>query len=141
MPRVSRRILVANSRNTAFVVDRLEMVDVDKQHRKRLAALRGILEQRGEMAGHIAAIMQPGERVENCHLDALLEPHQQMVEIALALDLGAHPRQQLVRVDRAHHVVVDPHVQASEQGPIVTRLGDDQDRQVACPVERADLRT
>ena len=92
------------------------------------------------MARHIAAIVQPGERVENGHLDALLEPYPQMVEIALALELGAHPRQQLVRVDRAHHVVVDPHVQTLEQRRIVARLDDDQERQMACPVERANLR-
>jgi len=91
------------------------------------------------MARHIAAIVQPGERVENGHLDALLEPTQ-MVEITLALELGTHPRQQLVRVDRAHHVVVDPHVQTLEQRRIVARLDDDQERQMACPVERANLR-
>ena len=84
--------------------------------------------------------MQPGERVQGGHLDALFEPYPQMVNIALALELGAHPRQQLVWVDRAHHVVVDPHVQAPEQRRIVARLGNDQDRQMACPVERANLR-
>ena len=57
------------------VVDRLEMVDVDQQQRKRLAAPRGVIEQRGEMARRIAAIVQPGERVENGHLDALFEPY------------------------------------------------------------------
>ena len=80
------------------VVDSLEVVDVEEKDRQRLAAQRGILEKRGQDGSPMrAAIVQPGERVENGHLDAMLEPHAQMIDITLALDpLRARPCQQLV---------------------------------------------
>ena len=55
-----------------------------KKDRQRLAALGRILEQRGEMVRQIATVMQPGERVENGHLDAVLKPHAQMIDVTLA---------------------------------------------------------
>ena len=45
--------------------------------------------------------MQGGERIEDRHLDGLLQPRAQIVGVALALDLGADPRQKLVGVDWA----------------------------------------
>ena len=84
--------------------------------------------------------MQPGERVENGHLDAVLEPHAQMIDITLALDLRARPCQQLIGVDRAHDIVVDPHIEAAQQPRIVSRLGEDKQRQMPCPVDGTDLR-
>ena len=57
--------------------------------------------------------MQRRERVENSHLDRLLEPHAQMIGMALALDCGAHPRQQFVAVNRAHDIVVHRFTLAS----------------------------
>ena len=147
MPRVLRRILRGElsqhriARIVAVaVVDSLEVVDVDEKDRQRLAAQRGIVEQRAEMARHVASVVQPGERVENRHLDAMFEPHAQMIDVALALDLGARPCQQLVGVDRAHDVVVDPHIEAPQQPRIVSRLDEDEHRQMARPVDGANLR-
>jgi hypothetical protein len=65
------------------VIDGLEIVDVEHEHRERLAALGERLEQRLQMARHIAAVVECRERVE--------DPHPQMVGVALALHLGAHP--------------------------------------------------
>ena len=92
------------------------------------------------MAGHIAAVVERRERVENGHFDRLLEPHAQIVGVALALDLGAHARQQLVGIDRADDIVVDAHIEAPEQLGVVAGLDDDHDRQMPRAVERANLR-
>ena len=108
----------------------LEVVDVDEKDRQRLAALRRIIEQGGEMARQIAAVMQSGERIENGHLDAVLEPHAQMIDITLALDLRARPCQQLICIDRAHDIVVDPHIEAAQQPRVVSGLGEDKQRQM-----------
>ena len=125
---------------TVAVVDHLEMIDVEHEHRKRFAALRGILEQRLEVARHVPPIVQVGQRIEDRHLDRLLETRTKIVGVALPLDLSAHPGEQLVRIDRPHDIVIHPHVEAPEQTGIVARLNHDQDRQVPRPVERAHLR-
>ena len=122
------------------VVDCLEIIDVEQQHRQRLAALRGLLEQRLQVACHIAAVVERRQRVENGHFDRFFEPRPQIVGVTLALDLGAHPRHQLVGIDRAHDIVVDAHIEAPEQLGVVARLDDDHDRQMPRAVERAHLR-
>ena len=58
--------------------------------------------------------MQRRERVENSHLDRLLEPHAQVIGIALAFELSADASQQLVGVDRADDIIVDAHIERSE---------------------------
>ena len=73
-------------------------------------------------------------------LDAFLQAVAQVVGIALALDLRADARQQLVAVDGAHDVVVDAHVEAAQQARLVAGLDQHDDRQVARAVERARLR-
>ena len=92
------------------------------------------------MAAHIAAVMQRRERIENRHLDRLFQPRPQIVGVALALDLGPHPRHELVRIDRANDIVVDAHIEAPKQLGVVARLHHDHDRQVPGAVERAHLR-
>jgi hypothetical protein len=91
------------------------------------------------VAGHIASVVQRRERVEDRHLDRLFEPSAQMIGVALALYLRAHARQQLVRVDRAHDIVVDPHIETTQQAGVVARLDDDHDRQMPGAIERANL--
>ena len=59
--------------------------------------------------------------------------------VALAADLGAHARQQLVLVDRAHQIVVHADLEPAQQPRIVLGLGDHQDRHAAGAVERAHL--
>ena len=87
----------------------------------------------------IAAIVQPGERVRDGQLDALLQTVAQIVGMALALDLGAHPGQQLVAIDGARQIVVHAHVERAQQARLVARLRHDDDRQMARALERAHL--
>jgi hypothetical protein len=58
-----------------------------------------------------------------------------MFDIAIALYLSACPREQLVRIDRAHDIFVDPHVEALSKRASVSRLVDDENRQVVHPIE------
>jgi hypothetical protein len=83
-----------------------------------------LVEQRLQVAGHIAAIVQRAERIEDRHLDGLLETRPQMVGKALALHLRPHPRQQLIGINGAHDIVVDPHIEAAQQARIVAQLDD-----------------
>ena len=43
-----------------------------------------------------------------------------MIGIAFALHLRAHARHQLVSIDGAHDVVVDPHVEGAQQARLVS---------------------
>ena len=121
------------------VVDRLEVVDVEHQHRDRLAARGRLLDQRRQMRFHVAAVEQAGERVGDRHLDRHLHVVAQPLGVALLLDLRAHARQHLVLVDRADQVVVDADLEPAHQPRIVVGFGDGEDRHVAGALERADL--
>ena len=121
------------------VVDRLEVVDVEHQHRDRLAARGRLLDQRRQMRFHVAAIEQAGERVGDRHLDRHLHVVAQPLGIALLLDLRAHARQHLVLVDRPHQIIVDADFQPAHQPRVVVGFGNRQDRHVAGALERADL--
>src|ERR1043166_1428859 len=63
---------------------------------------RRLVDQRAEMALHVAAIVQPGERVGDRHLDRLLDVVAQPFAVALLADLRARARHQFVPVDRPH---------------------------------------
>jgi hypothetical protein len=67
----------------------------------RLAAAHGAVDQGGELAGHVAAIVQAGELVGDRQLQRMIEVVAQEVGVALALDLGAGAGGQLLRIDRA----------------------------------------
>ena len=91
------------------------------------------------MAFQIAAIMQPGERVGDRHFERVLHIIAQLLGVAPAADLGAHPRQQFVLVDRAHQIVVDADLEATQQPRIAIGLGDRHDRHMPGAIQRARL--
>jgi hypothetical protein len=53
--------------------------------------------------------------------------------------LGAHPRQELVLVDRAQQIIVDADLEPARHAYGVVRFGHGEDRQVARAVKRAQL--
>ncbi len=106
---------------------------------ERPAARSRLLDQRAEMGLHVAAVMEPGERVGDRRLDRHLHVVAQLLGIALLLDLGAHPREQLVLVDRPDQIVVDADLEAAHQPRIVLGIGDREQRQVAGALERAQV--
>jgi len=63
-----------------------------------------------------------------------------MVRIPLTLDLRAHARQELVRIDQAHDIVVHAHIEAAEQTPLLALPDDNHDGQMPRAVERSHLR-
>ncbi len=91
------------------------------------------------MAFHIAAVVQPGQRVGDRHFDRVLHVVAQMVGVAPLADLGARPRQQFVLVDRAQQIVVDADFEPAQQPRIVVGIGDGEDRQLAGALQRARL--
>ena len=103
------------------VVDRLEVVDVEHQHGQRLAARGRLLDQRAEVAFHVAAVVEAGERVGDRHLDRHLHVVAQPLGVALLADLGAHARQQLVLVDRPHQIVVDADLEPAHAAAYCSR--------------------
>jgi hypothetical protein len=84
--------------------------------------------------------VQRRQRIDNGHLDRLLEPHAQVIGIALAFELSADASQQLIGVDRADDIIVDAHIEPSEQPRVVAGLDDAHDRQVPRAVKRPNLR-
>ena len=70
------------------------------------------------MALHVAAVVQAGERVGDRHLDRHLHVVAQPLGVALLAHLGAHARQQLVLVDRAHQIVVHADLEAAHQARV-----------------------
>ena len=76
-----------------------------------------------EMAFHVAAIVQAGQRVGDRHLDRQLDVVAQPLGVALLADLGAHARQQFVLVDRPHQIVVDADLEPAHQARVVVGLG------------------
>ena len=130
---VARRVAIS-------VVDRLEVVDVEDQHRQRLLPRDRLLHQRGEVALKIAAIVETGEPVGDRHLDGHLHVVAQPIGEALAADLGAHPRQHLVPIDRPDEVVVHAKIETAKQTHVVVRVDDDEDRQLPGAVQRAEMR-
>ena len=107
--------------------------------RERLAAQRGLFGQGRQMAFHVAAIMQAGQRVRDRHLDRVLHIVAQMIGVAALADLGAGARQQFVAVDRTGEIVVDADLEAAQQPRIVVGIGDGEDRQLPRAFQRARL--
>ena len=64
------------------VVHRLEEIDVDGKHRKRLAAVDGMLDQMAEMGFHVAPVVKAGERIGHRHFDGGLHADAQLLGIA-----------------------------------------------------------
>ncbi len=121
------------------VVDLLEVVDVEHQRRHRLAIAHRAGHQGVQLAGHVAAIVQPRELVGHRRFQALVQVVAQIVGVALALDLGPRPRRQLLRIDGARQDVVDPDVQGADAAIAVVRIDQRQDGQVAGALVRAQL--
>ncbi len=121
------------------VIDRLEEVDVEHHQRQRLAARRRLFRQRHQMAFHVAAVVQAGERVGDRHFDRVLHIVAQVIGVAPAADLGARARQEFVLVDRAQQIVVDADLEAAQQPRIVVGIRDRQDRHLAGALQRARL--
>ena len=123
------------------VVDPLEEVDVDHEDGEGLAALRHALHQRFHVRGQIAPVVEPRQTVGQGQRQLVQEAAAQPVLVALAADLGAHPRQQLVLVDGAGDVVVDPQLQGADQAIDVVFLADQKDGKLACLLQRAQQGT
>ena len=100
----------------------------------------GAVEQRLQMAVEIAAVVQPGQAVGHRHFDGLGDAGAQLVVVALAAHLGAQPRRQLLLVDRPHQIVVDAEFEAADDARLLALLRQQDDRQEAGAVERAQLR-
>ena len=83
--------------------------------------------------------MQAGELVGHRQLQRIVEVRAQEIGVALALDLGAHPRGQLLRIDGPGQEVIDPDLQRLDHlGPVV-RIDDDQHRHIARRLVRTQL--
>ena len=88
-----------------------------------LPRLDGLLGQRRQMAFHVAAVVQAGQRVGDRHFDRVLHVVAQLVGVAPLADLGARARQQFVLVDRAQQIVVDADLEPAQQPRIVVGVG------------------
>ena len=93
-----------------------------------------------QMREHIAAVVQPGQLVGQGQRQAAPVIRPQPFLQALAADLGAHPRQQLVAVDRADQIIVGAEVEPLGQPRQLAVIGHQQDRQVAPALVGAQLR-
>ena len=102
------------------------------------ALARGF-DHRRQAALERAAIVEPGQRVVQRHLDRLLHGLAQSIRVALLADVCPHPGQELVSVDRAGEVVVDAEFEAAKHLRAIVRIGDEQDRQIARALVRAGL--
>ena len=121
------------------VVDRLEEVDVEHHHRQRLAAHGILLGQRRQMALHVAAIVQAGQRIGDGGLDRVLHVVAQMLGVAPPADQCARTRQQFVLVDRAQQVIVDADLEPAQQPRVVLGIGDRQQRHLPGTLQRTRL--
>ena len=104
-----------------------------------LAAL-GALHQRIEMARHVAAIVQAGERIGDRHFQAELHVVAQLVAVSLLAQLGAHARKQLVAIHGTHQIVVHAHVERLDQLAALAFADQNQNRRVAHFRQRAQMR-
>ena len=121
------------------VVDPLEVVDIDDQHRHGLAALGRAAHQGFQLTGHVAAVVQARELIGDRQLQRVVEVGAQVVGIALAADLGAHARRQLAGIDRSGQDVVDADLEGLHGLLALVQVGDAQDRQAAGSLVRTQL--
>ena len=96
--------------------------------------------QRAQVAFHIPAVVQAGQRIGHRSFDTLLQPVTQEIGITAAADLSAHTRQHFVTVDRTHQVIVDAKVESAQQARFGTGFNQHDDRCMPVLVEGADLR-
>ena len=117
------------------------MVDVEHQHGGvRAGAVGHRADQLFEMREDVAAVVEPGQLVGQRQRQAAAVVLAQPVLQPLAADLGAHPRQQLVAVDRADQIVVGAEIEPLGQPRQLAVVGEQQDRQLARCLVRAPLR-
>ena len=122
------------------VVDRLEEVDVERQQRQALAAIRRLFDQLQQLGFEVAAVVEAGERVGDGHLHRGAHGEAQLLGIAVAADLGGDAGQQFLPVDRTDQVIVDAHVERPQQALVVIGIDKDQDRRLAGRFHRLELR-
>ena len=137
--RQERRQLAQNGvarRMAVGIVNRLEVGDVDQQHRQaQRRTLQGL-----EVRCHVSAVVEAGERIGNCEFDVFLEPVAQVIAVAFAFGLRAHARGKFTLVDRTRQVVVNAHVEGAQQPSFLARFHRrDDDGQVPRALERAHL--
>src|SRR6202521_2960885 len=100
---------------------------------------RAAVDERADVALHAAPVEQSGERIGDRELDRLLHVVAQTLGIALAADLRAHPRPELVLVGAAQEIVVGAEIKAAQQPCLLFRVGDEQNGQMPRALERAHL--
>ena len=122
------------------VVDLLEMVDVEHHDSGRGAAFGKPRHQLGHMREDIAPVVKAGQLVGERQGQAAAVVLVQPVLQALAADLGAHPRQQFVAVDRSDEIVVGAEIEPLGQARQLAGIGDQQDRQLPRRLGGAPLR-
>ena len=122
------------------VVDRLEEIDIHDQQRHRLAPISCPLDQRRQVALHVTAIVEPGQRISDRHLEAQLQVLPQQILVAFPLKLRPHTRGELVSVHRPHQIVIHAHIERPNQSRGVAILDDRKDRGIARPLFGAQMR-
>ncbi len=121
------------------VIDRLEVVDVHDEKGKLFARRRRRLQQRRKMPRHIAPVEQAGQLVGDRHLDRQRKVLAKLVGIALALELRADARGQLVAVNGPHHIVVHAKLECTHEALGVALFDDRKNGRVACGFKRFQL--
>ena len=122
------------------VIDLLEMIDVEEHHRGLVAALGPASEQLVQMREDVAAIVEPGQFVGQRQGQAAAVICAQPLGQAFAADLGAHPRQELVAIDRTDQVIVGAEIEPLGEPRQLAVIGHQQDRQLARAFVRPPLR-
>ena len=123
-----------------LVIHRLEVVDIEREQREALAAIDGMLDKRGGLVLHVAAVVEAGQGIGDGKLHRRLHVRAQLISIAAALDLGVGARQEFLLVDRADQVVVHAHVEGAQKTLVIVGVDDDQDWRLARALERFELR-
>ena len=93
-----------------------------------------------ELAFHIAAVIEAGQRIGDRHLDRGLDIVAELLGIAAAADLRIDAGEKFLAVDRADQIVVHAHVEGAHEALVVVGIDDDQDGRLAGMLERLELR-
>ena len=106
------------------VVHSFEMVDIEHQDGGSNPVLMHPLDQFVEMTIQICPIVEAGQRVGQCELNAALIARLQAILQPLAEDLGHRPRLQLVSIHRAGHIIVRAQVESFGKARQIPVFGD-----------------
>ena len=121
------------------IVDGFEVIDVEDHQGQRLLAVDRTLDHLAEVRFEEAPVVQPGQRVDHGKLQGFLHDVAQAIGVALAPQLNAHPRHQLVPIDGTGDIVVHADIERAQDPGAIVRVGQQEDRQFARSLQRPEL--